>query len=365
MAQPGGGATAAPATPLSRRPRAPPAPADPRRLEPRPRPHRPAPSQLGGAAGYQEDVMHHDLTAIQPGWAVYDTNEDKLGDVMEAGPGYVLVQKGLLFVKDIYIPESAIAETDAANGRVYINVAKGDVDSMGWDQPPAGDSGQGQGADYDYGVVGQGGAAGTTTTTTTETATTGATTGNITGDVMDEADSRRLTLHEEELQAQTRREQAGEVAVSKRVVQENQQVEVPVTHEEVEVRRVRVNRADAGSEPAFADEGETIRGPVTAEAVEVTKTPRVVEEIEISKRPVTERQTVSDTVRREEADISREGDVTVAGDGGMTSDPRGGDLVGAGTDRFQRTSVDDVAGVDDADATTGTADDDVRDITGI
>jgi len=304
--------------------------------------------------------MHHDLTAIQPGWAVYDTNEDKLGDVMEAGAGYVLVQKGLLFVKDIYIPESAIAETDAANGRVYINVAKGDVDSMGWDQPPTVDSTQGQGSDFDYGVVG--GGSSTTTTTTTETTATGATTGNITADVMDEADSRRLTLHEEELQAQTRREQAGEIAVSKRVVEENQQVEVPVTHEEVEVRRVRVNRADAGDEAAFTDDGETIRVPVTAETVEVTKTPRVVEEIEISKRPVTERQTVSDTVRREEADISREGDVTVAGDGGMTSDQRSGDLVGAGADRFERTSVDDVAGVGGGDATTGDADDDVRDI---
>jgi len=278
--------------------------------------------------------MHHDLSVVQRGWAVYDTNDEKIGDVADIGAGYLLVQKGLLFIKDLYIPESAVTETDAANGRVYLNIAKGDADSMGWEQPPLGDAGSAADrSDFDYGVV-------TDTTTTTQT------TGNLTGDVLDEAESRRLTLHEEELQAQTRRQQAGEVEVSKRVVEEAQELEVPVTHEEVDVRRVRVNRDASATDAAFIDDGETIRVPVTAETVEVTKTPRVVEEIEISKREVTERQKVRDTVRREEADISREGEVTLAGEStGLTADDRAGDLVGAGADRFERTTMDDIAGV--------------------
>jgi uncharacterized protein (TIGR02271 family) len=283
--------------------------------------------------------MHHDLSAVQRGWTVYDTSDEKIGDIADIGPTYLLVQKGLLFIKDLYIPASAITETDAANGRVHVNVAKGDVDAMGWEEPPVGDATATDAA----GTMTGGTAYADTAASTSGTAyadTTAATGG--TRDLGTE-DRQRLTLHEEELQAQTRREQAGEVEVRKHVVEDAQEVEVPVTHEEVEVRRVRVNREATASDAAFTDDGETIRVPVTAETVEVTKTPRVVEEIEISKRPVTERQTVRDTVRREEAEIDRQGDVVVgsgdsSGSGVATSDR---DLVGAGTDRFERTSVDD------------------------
>ncbi|HEX5826331.1 MAG TPA: DUF2382 domain-containing protein [Candidatus Limnocylindrales bacterium] len=314
--------------------------------------------------------MHHDLQAIQRGWAVYDANDEKLGDVADIGSTYLLVQKGLLFIKDLYIPTSAITETDQAQGRVYLNVAKGDVDAMGWEEPPTGgadltgagmttDRDQTTGrdrTDFDYGV------------TATERAGTAG--GNLSGAVMEEADA-RVTLHEEELQAETHRAQAGEVQVSKRVVEDQQELEVPLTHDEVQVRRVRVDREATADDAAFTQDADTIRVPITAETVEVRKTPRVVEEIEISKRPVTERRTVRDTVRREEADISRQGDV-VMGDAGAPDDAgmlgdrsgdRSGDLVGAGADRFERTSVDDIAGLDTA---TGgrriDTDDDVRDI---
>src|SRR4051812_16867557 len=265
--------------------------------------------------------MHHDLNTIQRGWTVYDTSDEKIGDIADIGSSYVLVQKGLLFIKDLYIPDSAITETDDANGRVYVNVAKGDVDSMGWDQPPAQDTSTSQRSDFDYGV------------TAADTATKSG--GNLSGDVMQEADARRVTLHEEELQAQTRREQAGEVQVNKRVVSDDRQLDVPVTHDEVEVRRVRVDRDATAGDAAFTDDGDTIRVPVTAESVEVTKQPRVVEEIEIAKRPVTETETVRETVRREEADIQQQGDVTVAGGSAR-------DLVGSGADRMERTDLDEI-----------------------
>ena len=53
----------------------------------------------------------------------------------------------------------------------------------------------------------------------------------------------------------------------------------------------------------IVDDGETIRVPVHAEDVDVRKEARVVEEVEISKRPVTENRRVSETVRREEIDV--------------------------------------------------------------
>ena len=252
--------------------------------------------------------MHHD--EIGRGWAVYDTNDEKIGDVADVGTSYLLVQKGLIFIKDVYVPMSAVSRTDAANGAVYVNAQKDSIDSMGWDAPPT-DAGSYEATRSDTGV---------------------------TADV-DAGERQRLALHQEELQAETRRQQAGEVQVNKRVVEDTQEFEVPVTHDEVQVRRVRVDRDATTSGDAFTQDADTIRVPVTAESVEVTKTFRVVEEIEISKRPVTERQTVSDTVRREEADVTKEGDVVVE-DGAR-------DLVGSGSDRMQRSSIDDIENATD------------------
>ena len=257
--------------------------------------------------------MHHD--EIGRGWAVYDTNDEKIGDVADVGNGYLLVQKGLIFIKDVYVPMSAVSRTDAGSGAVYVNAQKDSIDSMGWDAPPA------EGGSYD------------------DASRSGT---GVTAD-MDAGERQRLTLHEEELQAETRRQQAGEVQVNKRVVEDSQEFEVPVTHEEVQVRRVRVDRDATTSGDAFTQDADTVRVPVTAESVEVTKTPRVVEEIEISKRPVTEHQTVSDTVRREEAEVTKEGDVVVE-DGA-------GDLVGAGSDRMQRSSIDDIENATDEERT--------------
>jgi uncharacterized protein (TIGR02271 family) len=238
---------------------------------------------------------------IAQGWAVFDSNNEKVGEIAEIGANYLLVQKGLIFIKDVYVPMSAIRDTDAPNRSVYLSTTATSVESMGWDTPPVGSA-------------------------ATDRSHTDATVG--------ETDSQRVTLHEEELQAQTRREQAGEVSVSKRVVEDSRELDVPVTHDEVQVKRVRVEREAQPGEATFSEDSETIRVPVTAETVEVTKTPRVVEEIQISKRPVTESQTVSETVRREEADIDRQGDVVL--------DDSSRDLVGSSADRTQRTNIDDL-----------------------
>jgi uncharacterized protein (TIGR02271 family) len=216
------------------------------------------------------------------------------------------------------VPLDAVARTDDADRAVYLDTTKDRIESMGWDAPPMSTST----TDRGYGTTDSGHFGGTTA-------------GTASGDV----DRERLALHEEELQAQTRRQQAGEVSVSKRVVEDQQQMDVPVTHDEVDIKRVRVDRDAAPGDAAFTEDRDTVRVPVTAETVEVTKTPKVVEEIEISKRPVTERQRVSDTVRREEAEIDRQGDV-VMGEGDR-------DLVRSGSDRFQRTSIDDVENLTD------------------
>src|SRR4051794_32242218 len=79
--------------------------------------------------------MHHD--EIGRGWTLYDVNGQKVGDVQDVGPNYLLVQKGLLFVKDLYIPTSEVTDVDQAAQTASIGVGKDEIESRGWDSPPA------------------------------------------------------------------------------------------------------------------------------------------------------------------------------------------------------------------------------------
>lgn len=116
----------------------------------------------------------------------------------------------------------------------------------------------------------------------------------------------RVPVMEEQINVEKGMHQAGEVQVTKNIVEE--QVNVPVTlqHEEAVVTRHAVDRDLAPGEQATMIEGnETIRVPLMEETVSVTKSAHVAEEIEIQKQKVAEQQTVSDTVRREEVNISQ------------------------------------------------------------
>lgn len=116
----------------------------------------------------------------------------------------------------------------------------------------------------------------------------------------------RLRLHEERLNVDKERVQAGEVNVEKHVIEDEQTVEVPVTREEVYIERRAVQDETAAGE--VFDDGDHIHIPIMEERVEVTKRPVVSEEIIVGKREVQDTQTVSETLRREEADIDRTDD---------------------------------------------------------
>lgn len=262
---------------------------------------------------------------IQTGWGAYGRDGDKIGEIEEIGPNYVLVTKGLIFVTDLYIPTDAIESVDADEGRIHLNVDKSAVEDQGWSEPPM----QSDGSVERVGLSGTDEAMGGASATNTYAGTTGTSTASssdygagTTGD----SDRIRVPVHEEELRAERTATEAGEVRVGKHIVEEERQLDVPVTREEVQVRRVSTDRPATGSQDAFTD-GDTIRVPVSAERVEVTKEPRVVEEIEISKRPVTETERVSETVRREEVDVDETGNVltgagaSMSGTGSDLDDP--------------------------------------------
>jgi len=124
-------------------------------------------------------------------------------------------------------------------------------------------------------------------------------------------DEQAVQLREEELRVRKQPVQTGQVTVGKDVVEEKRTMDVPVTREEVTVERRPVERRP--SDQPIDETSRTVKVPVSEERVEVEKRPVVYEEVGVNKRQVTETRSVSDTVRREEARIQREGDVNVRG----------------------------------------------------
>jgi uncharacterized protein (TIGR02271 family) len=122
---------------------------------------------------------------------------------------------------------------------------------------------------------------------------------------------RSLRLREEQLQVEKQRVQTGEVSIHKEVVEERRNIDVPVTHEEVVIDTHPVRDADTSNTPI--GEGETIRMPVSEERVNVNKKTVTTGEVSIGKRSVEETKRVSDTVRREEAHIDRQGQPAMRG----------------------------------------------------
>lgn len=129
----------------------------------------------------------------------------------------------------------------------------------------------------------------------------------------------KVQLREEQLQATKERVQAGEVNIRKNVVSEEQTINVPVNREEVYVERHSVN-TPVPSDTPIGQEEEITRIPVSEEQVHVTKQPVVTEEINVGKRVVQENQSVTDTVRHEEARIENQGNVNITGDNSSTID---------------------------------------------
>ncbi len=106
----------------------------------------------------------------------------------------------------------------------------------------------------------------------------------------------------EKLTAGVRETEAGKFRLSKRMVEEQKTIDVPVEHEEVRVNETAVNRR-----PATAEEmkmmNRNIEVPLRDQEVITSKEARVTGEVQVRKEMVTETERVTDTVRREEVHV--------------------------------------------------------------
>ncbi len=76
--------------------------------------------------------MTIDIERIHGGWSVYGNDGGKIGTVYEAGPDYILIDRGLLGTKHLHVPVSAIEKIESE--RVYLNVPEYGIDELGWDE---------------------------------------------------------------------------------------------------------------------------------------------------------------------------------------------------------------------------------------
>lgn len=219
------------------------------------------------------------------GATVYDAAGEKIGTIQAYDPddGYLVVQKGLFFPKDLYIPATIVQTTDA-DGSVHVNLYTGDLKDDRYASPPARNSTISRSND----VIRSDNAQAMVQSD-----------GNI-----------DVPVYEEELVVGKRQEQQGHVRVHKEVVEEQETIAVPLRHEEVTVERVAVTGQPSQADLQNAFQDQTIDVPVMGEEAVVSKRAQVVEEVRLHKDVIQEQEEVAGTVRKERVIVDGADDTT-------------------------------------------------------
>ena len=248
---------------------------------------------------------------------VYDTSGEKVGALHAYDPegGYITVQKGFLFHKDLYIPLTAVQGTDA-DGNIHLSLHKDDLADERYNDPPA--AGMASSAAGEDSYAQRTTVADTTTTTRMQAAPAPrpAPAPRQAPPVAPADDTIAVPVYEEQLTVGKRQEEVGQVHLHKEVVQERATANVSLRHEEVTVERVPFTgqASEADLQNAFQD--QVIAIPVMGEEAVVGKQTHVVEEVRLHKDAVQEQQQVTGTVRKERVTVD---EVDTTRDQGGTS----------------------------------------------
>lgn len=256
------------------------------------------------------------------GCQVIDRAGEKIGSVDQVWlddrtgqPVWATVQTGLLGMKESFVPVQTAELHD--DGEMHVPVSKDQVKEaprieaadghISADEqrelyrhyhiPSPGSPGDDL-ATGQTGQTGQRAGAGDTTTAPGTTGFAGEKTGQRT------AGDDAMTRSEERLNVGVEKEEVGRVRLVKHVVTENQQINVPVSHEEVRLERepiTDVNKGEALEGPEIAEGEYEVR--LHAEKPVVTKETVPVERVRLTTETVTDQETVSGEVRKEQIEV--------------------------------------------------------------
>ena len=255
---------------------------------------------------------------------VYDDAGNKIGSASEVylddqtgQPEWVTVKTGLFGTKESFVP---IRDADLTDDGVRVNISKDKVK----DAPKIDTDGHLSPAEEEelYRYYGLGGGWSGTETRTDTTTTTGLA-GGIDRDrdrdgVYDDVEGRgtvghdtsgpttdnAMTRTEERLNVGTETTEAGRARLRKFVVTENVTETVPVTREEVRLEREPITDGNVGNAldgPAISEEEHEV--VLHAERPVVEKEAVPVERVRLDKETVTDHETVTDQVRKEQIEM--------------------------------------------------------------
>jgi uncharacterized protein (TIGR02271 family) len=268
-------------------------------------------------------ITTQDINSIIGSNAV-DADGDKLGKVGQVylddqtgSPEWATVSTGLFGTSETFVP---LTDATVSGGTLRVPYQKAKVKDA-----PRVDADQGHLSPaeedelYRYYGVGTG-----TTDTTTDTTTAGytettATTGTagfddtnrhgtVGHDTSGPTTDNAMTRSEEQLRVGTERVEAGRARLRKYIVTEDVTTTVPVSHEEVRIEREPITDANIGDAldgPAISEEEHEVT--LHAERPVVAKEAVPVERVRLDTQTVTEQETVTDTVRKEQIEADTDG----------------------------------------------------------
>jgi len=254
-----------------------------------------------------------------------DRDGDKIGKIDEIyldtetdKPEWALINTGLFGTKSTFVP---IRDATESGGALRVPFEKSQVkDAPTMDA--GGELSQSEeaelyrhyGMDYSEtrsdsglpeGGAGTTGVTGTTTGDPTPQGTRGVVGNDTSGPETDEA----MTRSEEELRVGTRQREVGRARLRKHIVEEPVQASVTTQREELRVEREPITDANVGAATSGGDlTEEEHEVTLTAEEAVVDKQVVPKERVRLDKDTVTEQQTVSDEVRKEQIDLDADGE---------------------------------------------------------
>ncbi|MEV4639971.1 PRC and DUF2382 domain-containing protein [Actinoplanes sp. NPDC049548] len=256
-------------------------------------------------------ITRNDIPKLY-GMDVYEADGGKIGstdevylDAETGEPEWLAVKTGLFGTKQSFIP---LQRAEVGGDRITVPFEKAKVKDAPRIDPDGRLSPEEEDELYRYyGFSSSGG-----NLTREETTTTGydrdttTTTGyhrdsSATGD-------EAMTRSEERLVADTRKEQVGKARLRKYVVTEQEQVTVPVTREQVRLERepiTEANRGDALDGPEISESEHEVTLHAERPVVDTEAVP--VERVRLGKETVTDEESVTGEVRKEQIDFDDPG----------------------------------------------------------
>jgi uncharacterized protein (TIGR02271 family) len=268
-------------------------------------------------------ITQQDITSIIGSNAV-DADGDKLGKVGQVylddqtgSPEWTTVSTGMFGTSETFVP---LTDATVADGTLRVPYQKSKVKDA-----PRVDADQGHLSPeeetelYRYYGVGVGtetarvdtAQTDTTRTDTTRTDTIGTDAnrhGTVGHDTSGPTTDDAMTRSEEQIRVGTQQVETGRARLRKYVVTEDVTTTVPVSHEEVRLEREPItdaNRDEALAGPAISEEEHEV--VLHAERPVVAKETVPVERVRLDTETVTEQETVTDTVRKEQIESDVDG----------------------------------------------------------